>query len=644
MGNPFDPGFGGATVGTAGAETGFWENAEAVYDQVFKVDSMTALQSEAQKRWEESVLAYQSRMGSTAEVPIDGSTVSRMLDDTIGESSFASRLTENVGRAYFGDAALDDKVTQAKAISADMALLNDPNIRTIEQILQDVVEMRQETNLRAADVGERADWLGTIGGFAGGAVGSFSGRDPLNQASIIAGSAGKTIAMRLAGEVAAGMATEAIVQEAAIQPTRAQLGEEQGNVLQQVLFAGGASGVLGLAGEGLGRLAERALRRSPAAEAAQLDFEDEQLRSMFEANQHDPRARAGLAALDDQRAFDAANPYGKTIEGEKRFTGELADIYDMLEGRTSTAVGRFLPEQDFTLENLDFLTQRVREDRPVVYQRWETANQALTDLDVQIAQVSSKVEGLSIMDAVGEVNAPRAAEIAEWQVRATEGTPKQQAFAQRKVEELSQGVWAPDPEIVARVGELEAKLGTPGVEVHGKIARGWAKELDQLLKKLDERPLEDAFDRLDNAGRTELAALQAQRVAVDREFRRSRSLMDREMKRIEAETKIVQQLGTVGPTTSSPRSINPQALRYDVVAKQAEVASAAEKALPDTTEIMVRDAIGEDGMITFGSQKIDPKFSLPDPGNPAKEITAGALMKEIDDDRLMVEAMKVCSA
>ena len=238
-------------------------------------------------------------------------------------------------------------------------------------------------------------------------------------------------------EVAVNAGVSAAVTAYDTNPLHSALGEPTQSVLESAVIGGLGAGVIHGSLAGLGYSARGALERIPVKRGLDLNLEDAQLRSMFDANQHDPAARAGIEALDERAAFRSANPYGDTETGNRIFTGEIDDVISGFQGRPSTAIARFIPEQSFSLESLDLTTQLVREQKPHVFDNLNTASDTLNEIDNRIADVLARRDGLTSLDAIGEVNGASLPHIQELQAKLDNPnlTPRQKAFAQKNLDQ-----------------------------------------------------------------------------------------------------------------------------------------------------------------------------------------------------------------
>lgn len=615
MGNPLNGSWnaGGTEPGSEGFSGGFFSDfgaeASAVYATTSRNRSMLGLESEVLSRWEESTRRYQKLTGQDPGDINNLATVYGLVNPIISPNKerWAGQFTHFMEPEFdpvSGPAIDAQRLVQAKKINDQIRALGDPSVKSIEDILKEVVESRGQRREDEASISATSGWGGTFGGFAGGMAGSFTTRDPLNLLTFGFGGFGKTAAAKIGTEMLAGVGVELAAQELAIRPTETALGEEHAPLLQDLFYAGLGAGVIRGAGVGLGKLTGRGLRSNPLDPFDASD--DHLLREMFGANIKDPDARAGNILLDEHQAFTAANPYGESPTGYRRFTGEMEDIYNVVQGRTESAVGRILPIEEFNFENLSLDTQIVREQRPDIFERLQIANQAIQSIDERIAQVTNQIDNMSIADAVERV----------------------------------------DIDTGMLVRSLEKDLEKPGLTEPQRI--DLARRIDVIVKSLGEERIAQEFNDASIAPTKELQRLRQSRKAATKEFKAARNEMDGEVKRVQVEAQIKQMLGPKPAIQSGPIHtfpINPSALRYDVISSHRTSVEAAalveEKTPTNLTEVKIED---EPTAIDLGNGKtVPPDFHIEDPDNPGNQISAAELLARNEADALQDEAVRTCS-
>jgi hypothetical protein len=535
-----------------GPETGFFENFEAVREQTYRVDSMLGLEQEIGRRWEENLRRYEARTGRKPGFNLSDPLANRMIADRVDGRGFTNWLVRE------SDPWLEDSIRgdyeRANAVDEEIRQIGDPEIKSFDALLQEVMQFRKETEETAAEVSSRRTWGGVLGGLAGGIVGSVSFRDPLTLATLGLGGVGKTVAKRIATEMAVGAATEFGVQELAIQPTRSALGEERSDVLSSVMYAALGAGAIRGIGEGVGAGLRYAGRG--AVPEIELDFSDDGLRSMFEAAPESPRARAGLHLLDEDQAFRGANPYGETEIGLRRFEADLASVRAVMSGEPDTAIARVLPESDLPLdlENLSLAVMTVREKTPEIYQRVVDTQARLAELDTNIEQAMNDIDRLDPAEAL---------------FRSTRDLPE----ADRQTGEILRGYRddLQQPALTAeRRADIERKVNQI-VESSG----GWER-VSQLM------------DEVEITERHNLRSLRASRKAAKKEVVAARKELDKAVERVQVEQRIKELRLGGAPVSQAQRYANtdipvPDHLRPDGL--EARFASVADRALPEQSKL-----------------------------------------------------------
>ncbi len=604
--NPFDPYTDGSPTITKGAQSSVWDNITSSYDVATKVDSTMAIEAAVQERWQRSLADYEAATGSKSGVDTSYSTINSMVAPTIDPDGtrtlpdfFAQTLAmTGAGRGSTPDqirSNQESQVDKARQLNEAIKALNNPNIKNIDQILQDVIEERRSIIERADQVGETSGTLGSLfGGAIGGAAGFITSLPESPQNLLFLGGGGQTVAARMASDMLIGAAGQAVAQGLAINPTRAALGEPEDSLLGGVLGAALGAGVFRAA-----LIEPFHFAFGKGAVGRELDplgpLDDTQLRSMFEAAPENPAARGGLVALDEAQAFRSANPYGQTLAGTRRFSAETADIMAVLGGRTDTAVGRFLPAaEDFTFDNVDFHSLVVKEQAPLIFARLNEATDAISRIDEQVAAVTQRVDRPRVSDAVAKIDEDSGA-----LVRSIE-------------DDLAR------TDLTAPVrAQLEAKL----VQIAESLGVGERQLADTVI-----------------GPRKELQTLRASRKAAVKEFRAARKDFDAELTRVRVEESLRAHLNRPTEAISAPLGVRPEAGRFDVVAEQGRALEVSSAQILDDAPRMAELSEG----YQIGDGPVMPKgFSFLDENG--KSVSAEALFKDLADDEALVEAMRVCS-
>lgn len=368
--------------GSAGPSVGFLDMVQQGYRQQFRVDSALALNNELQNRWLESLRAAQIQNGavsgldeSWAYVAMAQHVKGEPID--INESPPLGVVAPVIGPMLAARTAATyikspDRLARIKGmIDANERIkqLGDPNIKSFEQILEEVTQMQHEVEGETASMWERSDTAGVIGSFLGAMGGSFTVRDPLNLVTAPLGY-GRAIATKVATEMGIAAGVVGATEYLQVAPAREIVDLPERNSLFNIAAAAAGAGAIrgGLEGIGYG------LRRMRSGvEEIDFDLRDSQLAQMFENNSASPSARAGASLLDDTRFVERNNPYGEGRAAQERFIAELQSIQRAMNGEPMTAVARVLPPIPFDeLKKVaDF--EIVREQSPELYARMEAA-------------------------------------------------------------------------------------------------------------------------------------------------------------------------------------------------------------------------------------------------------------------------------
>lgn len=582
----------------AGPETGFWENAKAAYDQQFRVDSMAALPAEVSEAWQSSLQRYKD---------VTGEDVWTSLPDALMSTYIAAVMDEETPWiANMGN----DAQTRAHAIELNNKIkaLNDPNIKSLEQVIQEIVQKRAEITGNTADVSSRQSWVGLLGSFAGGIAGSFSTRDPLNLITAGFGGFGKNIATRIATEAAIGASVEVGNQFLAVEPTRELLGEPERSPWESVLYAAAGAGVIRGVGEGIGHIAGKLverLDRPPVDAGDAFDLSDSQLRQMF-SRADTPSNRAGEFALDAQQSFNALNPYTASDAGMRRFIGELSEVQDIMAGKTSTAVRQLPLEQlPVDLDNLSFEMKQVRETEPVMFAQFSAAQSKLDEIDAALSEAEARVANINQVDGLQRID-PDTADLARSYMSDLESPdPRVKANAERQLQMIVESV---GPEVIAKQVS-DAAIGP----------------------------------------RKELQSLRQSRKAALREFKKARDAVDaviaKNAERARFKELVEQRKSTAGIGLFAKVNDEPYTgplLEHQTVKSAVQTATDAQESIPVAAKNVAETEEG----IDVGNGVVLPKdftIDLVDEFGNSRSMSAKEIFDELADDDRLVAAMGQCA-
>lgn len=621
---PFDLNHEGSLPGTLGGVTGAWENFDAVFEQTAKVDSSFGIETEVRRRWEQTVVDYEratgqafQRNGVTQELTGTGE-VTQLIEPWLPPGSTGA------GKSFFaGDfgnlssRTMRESVERVRQIDQAIKLANDPRYRSMDAILQEVLQEREQIRGTAADVSERAGVLGTLAGFAGGMAGSFTSADPFNVLTLGVGGFGRSAVMRIASEMGIGAATEGVNQLAFVRPTQEALGETTTPLAEQLAYAVVGSGAFQAGAEGLGKLAQRFLSRAPTEPASDLfNLDDAQLRGMFENAAASPRARAAVMLLDEDDWVRANNPFGDSPAGMKRFTGELDEAARRLNGEPMTAIER-VPGQrvSFDLDELDLDLQIVRAERPAVWARYEEAKARVEELDGTIDELARKVDDVKLSAAVARID--------EDSGRLIEG--------------------------------YEEALLKPGLTRKEQI--DIARKVDQIVQSLGEANVERALADAGIDPKFELRSTRATRKAAKAEFREAQNAVNAELARVKAAQRVKElrlnseAAKAVALTRAGRGSEDLAATHPEVVSAHVDTVTTLSPKVDDDDfwdQLLKESGLFELPQVTgskvmIGDMEFDLDTVVPDMNDPGKSVTLGKALEDIQEDARLVEAMRTCA-
>lgn len=538
-------------------------NAIPAYQEQYYVNSTYSTEAEVQNRWTDSLNRYAERTGQQPNLPMDFQSIASYVKEASGEAPHW--FTE---RDIFGNVPDDvkQKRAQFKKVNDEIKALGDPNIRPLEDVLQEVYELQRGVSEGAADfyagngVGGAIDW------FLGSIAGSFTPREPLLLFGSAAGGFGKHIATRLATEFGVGMALS-VPGAFAVEESRKRAGLPEGNPLLEVVLGGFIpAGLRGVLEGGARALAREGVQIGP------LDAEDRILEQMFTNARQTPAARAGVSAIYDQRIFNTHNPYGESETGTLKFTGDINEITRMMYGRTDTAIARFLPQEDFNPADLELNALILRDENPSLHNALREMEERLTEVDAQIAAV---VRAENEQPTLSQVIRPYD-ELTADLIDDLERT-------------IADAAVAPAAKEAARK-QLQQVVESLGDEATVQVPREGAPPVEMRIKDLMEQRAQ-----AERIGRKEtLRGLRASRKAIKKRYDAVRKAYDGELNRIDVERKIKDKaFGKPVPARGGPSEtpvFNPEKLRPDVVTQHHENVTAAAKEQPATVEALVEQA------------------------------------------------------
>ena len=652
MSGPFDPyGADSGANTTIGFPTTYGDSLSASWDQATQVTSFLGLQEDMQKRWEESVRKYNQRIGHDSGADTSMAGMSRTI--SVDGSDQTSWQEWFLGTNDIRDARQEKLKQDTATVNAELERMNDPTMPGLNTIFAQAKQDRQQVTQRADQTAETGPFGSSVFRFAGGAAGSVTLNDPFNLLTLPFGGFGKTLAVKLGTDVVINAAVSGVSQDQFVNPQARALGEQTQSPWEAALFGGATAGVLHVSALGLGKLAGKALNRAGfnSPELGPLDFNDSQLRSMFEARPEDPTARAGLSALDDGEHFSRGNPYGDTAAGARQFHGEVTDIMAAMQGKTDTAIVRVLPAaDDFTIDNLDFHTQIVREQSPEIFDALNVATDKISAIDEQIAQVTGQLDNTSVGDALTKIDETSGALVKALEADAVNPalTQPQRDAVVARAQQIKESLLAKPADLTGEIKAAEDRFNGAQSKAEQLAA---ARDLDKLYKSAGEDALQKAHDSVTIPLAKEIQSLNASRKAAVKQFKVARSAMDKAIEQVKAAERVKELLNPLGQREALS---NP--LHYTVAERTGQQIDEASKTLAGSVEALVKekpevkDANGAPvkaeprGDIDLGNGVTIPRdFMFSDPAHPDFGKTAGEIFDDLVEDEKLLEAMRTCA-
>lgn len=593
---------------TAGPSVGWGEGISAGFNQAFQVNSPLSLEQEVMNDWLDNLSRLEEKTGERFEMP----RASELEEASLGDLQAYMRYVAGEGNVFNRATSMqspEERLAMFQRADERIKELGDPEIQSFADIVAGVYQMQQEIEGKSAEVTERGDFLGQM---IGSIAGSFSTRDPLSLYTLTMGGAGRNVATRIASEMGVAGAVVGASDVAYVNPNRARAGLPELDLLYDVAAGAIGAGLFRGGIEGIGAAA-RGVRGAPI----DIDFRDTQLAQMFEAAPQSPRARAGLAALDDIQFVERNNPYGAGQAAQERFIAELQDVQRVLGGAPMTAIARVLPPVPFEYikDAADF--QLVKEQAPKVWSRLEEAQARVAELDARIETADVSFESRVVTENPKEMSRelleernPTAVRRLRFEVddarRATVETEYRQeletAEAERQAETSIGEVVEPDVKAVRRERRAaKAAYRTAYAAVEAEAAR-----INRVQAALRGQQQADTLDLLGNSmgGRTFVGSALSHGM-VESHMARVLELAETQDERAVALFKEREDFSTGEEGETKP-------LAYET----------------------------DDGRIDIGlAEPVDPDFKLITEDG---EFTVRQIMDDLKEDERLDEAMRTC--
>lgn len=572
--------------GSAGRSVGLGELFTQNIRQQFHVDSALALDTELRTRWLDSL--KQAQIAQSPESDPDRFAYAAFAQSIQGQLIDVTDLN-------FWEGDLTERFKGMSQANETIKKLNNPEIKSFEQILEEVARMQHEVEGKTSSMYKRSGTGGFVASMLGAMVGSFTTRDPLNVITAPIG-AGRTIATRVAVDMGIAGAVTAATEYGDVAPNRSIVGLPERDSLFNVAAATLGAGVIrgGIEGVGAG---VRAIRGRAEPDVT-FDLNDPMLKQMFDANSTNPNVRAGARALDDAIFVEKNNPYGDGPAAQERFLAELRSVQRAMNGEPMTAVARVLPPVPFEQikQVADF--EIVKQQAPQVYAKLEAAQARVTEIETRLAEANSLI-------ATRSVDVP---------------------IVERQTEPRTETA----VDAIDQRGIVEAEI---------PVERAATATTERVIDKAEVAELRKLRKKANTEYRTAYREVEAKAATLRAKQDAFEATQQRESSSILAS----QGLPFTGPL-----------LRYDNVSTLVDRINTFNDTLDERTAArFVRETLGEgdnkvevevwerDGGIDIGiKDPVDPNFKfVTDEG----EMTIAQAMRDLQDDTDLVEAIKVCA-
>lgn len=607
--------------GSLGPAVSPWEMVQQNFRQQFRVDSAMALDQELSNRFRESLAALSAR-GQNFNVIVGNPYLYREFAQYTQDGVVPTRRNPRIRME--GDVPLTDfeegppdGFEEMRRANEAIRQLNDPRIKSFEQILAEVSEMQRGVEEETASMSERASTLGNILGFAGTIGGSFTLRDPLNIITAPIG-IGRTVATRIAGDMALAGGTTAVTEFTDVGPNRAIAGLPERDPLLDIAAATIGAGLIrgGIEGVGAGYRALRG-RLTPEID---FDLRDAQLQQMFADNSQSPSARGAASLLEDTRFIERNNPFGEGYAAQERFIAELRAVQRSMNGEPMTAVARVLPPVPFESIRKAADFEIVREQSPEIYARMEQAQAQLAKNNAPIRLE----EGLSF-------------------------TENERRLSYRSANNEQVDIFLRFDED----GTTHVEINPNDVESPVTLGVGEVRRVQAAIQEMYPQITKFVGERISGAriGRTQEVA--ARRTATQ-EYEVAYRAVEAEGARLreqQARAEAAQQneASNILARVNEGRPFIGPLLRYDSVETLVNRINTINDALDERaiaaftrqSEEVPSAWLTEDGRVDIGLREpVDPDFRIPiDDG----EMSVIDIMRDLQDDADLVDAVRICS-
>lgn len=632
-----------------GPKLGFLGALESAYNEQVRNSSINGLsysfmradeaeEQNARKNGKDYTPFYKRENTPNAKATVPG--ISDPLQPTLSAyHRIARTIVDREDNASLADFAEHDAKTMEENAKGGY------QIKTLSEIYEGVKKQAAETERRS-----HLDW--TIPGYVGGIIGSLGGSldprtDPLNTATLAVGGVGKTVLGRIASQAGGQGAIEVVNQLTGVQENRRLLGLDYGISNAAMSVAGAAAG--GALIQGGAEALVAGVRRfktgkwfvdTPKDKAPPAPVEPP-----VEAQVAPPRA------LDVSAPGPERSPLWDSPLGRPRAEADLTAVHAQLSDwggkrpweldapKADTRIPGAEPSTDFKwditpgTESLDSIARRVDPETFAVYDKYvATKNAAREDIVALGAERNSKAN-----EAVANVSD----QIDELRQR-TDGANRKNS-----------------KKYAARIAELEKQRDQfLAIETRGDTPEMAAKRQELMEADYQIRDMKAAVNRAYAAAQNKWAVYDEQRQAIDKMLREGAPGI--------GEPPIVKLADE--PPAIAYRANDPVPARAAVAQKPGETiseaivrhAEAVQKIADDTIDEFSKFARQASKEVAEGQEKEthitlnlrgkevklaldEGKIVIPTDDGGTRALTPRELLKEVDNDNHMLEAVSSCS-
>lgn len=596
---------------SAGRSSTLSENFAAGFHEQHKVESAFGFEAELAER-------YNANLDRIREVHGEDLRIMEM-QFARGEFHFLRMFAEKeLGKAEGHPNFMPKYEEQAARLEKLKEL--DPEVKTFPEILQEVVEMQQGVREDAASASERSGFWGGVAQFAGAVVGSFSPRrDPLLVGSLFFGGAGATIGRRMLAEFAIGSGVETVQQFGFVQPTHKLLGRDGGNPWLNIaaagtgsaLFRGGIDSAVPTYRAFERKLAPQRVLGRAMNEMVEGPMSLSRFDELFGPYMSNPTVRAARGVVDGDEMLRNSNPYGNSVIAQRQFLTELEQTLAAFDGRTSTAI----PEGVF--DNLPSYARELSFERALAENQFPAESARLVRAETRVAEFDQRIDAM------------------------------EKELAERTVADAVNLI---DPPTAQRLRQIEEELQRPGV-----LAERLERERDMLVETLGEDAIARAEKDWRIGPRKQLRDARRSRQAAVRERNRAQREIDQrlaDLRRDDAQVARVRELLGVPQVRAGAREVAVEVAEDATLRAPRDIrlvadeVGKAEARLDETSEAIVdRNATVKTGVDVDTPENLPNDMEVPvlDDAGQSTTVRAGDAMRDLAEDKSLIEAMRACA-